>query len=621
MKDFLINRKNKKIEIVLYFLIFLLFLIPLLLINNLIFFEGYEVETNNTLEVSRLKTLDSCYKGLEENLIALNNATSVNTSYRDVYIFPDIENFKCIGKIVDLYIDEDKSEVIIGFNKKVFLYYYNSLIIFFTLVFFFLKPNYKKIYLYFFCFLLGYSVLYKYSYLNFNSIGSHPFEIKNDFLFLLIIFFFKNYKNNQIKSTVFIFYLFFHPSLFGILILFIFFVNKYSLSNFFMNKKLFYSLPIIFASIRFLGGLSDKTVVLWASLIQDPLTGFSIFPDLQISLTAMNCSDPSFLGNTFLYTGYFLECPVPFYNPLFQFFNIDINLNFLIFFISFLFFIIYSGIYRFFLNYFKNNNEVVVFFMLSPCLNFLFNYGNLDIFTLSIGLVALYKFQERWFLGTVLIFFLAINEIHPLGLILGIIVTSFFKRNFKIFFVNILSLLSFFLVLNQDNSEFSVKNELLNFSQTTDSLDYVGNLGVAYGITLDLQKLLNIFNLEYSLSVGFIALISLSGLVLIFGPRLFKDKVNYDYIENSLLIWFIFSALLSNNSHRLANFIFIIFLIYLSNSKVLKMAVIISLFLNPNTQIYGSEFANFQIVVNRIGIYTLLTFGINHIFQFIKNRS
>ena len=72
MKDFYIKRTNKKIEIFLYCLILLLFLVPFLLINNLIFFEGYDVESNASVEVGRLKTSNLCYKGFEENLLNLN---------------------------------------------------------------------------------------------------------------------------------------------------------------------------------------------------------------------------------------------------------------------------------------------------------------------------------------------------------------------------------------------------------------------------------------------------------------------------------------------------------------------------------------------------------------------
>ena len=531
--------KNKYIEITLYVLFIFSCLLPILLINNLIFTSGENLNiSDKDLSEHIFTTSEFCYKGSDINLEKIDDIKEFNTSFRDVYIFPEIENIKCIGKVVDLYFENNAAEVIIGFNKKVFLYYFNGLILFSVLIFYLLKINFKKSHYLLFYLFIVYSIYYSTTFLKSQSIGSHPLEFQNEFFFLYLIFFTKKFDNSYIKTGVFIFFLFFHPSLFGILILVIFISENFTLKNNFMNNKLFFSLPVVFSMLRFLSGLDWQFGKVWTSLIQDPLTGLSIYPDLQISLTALKCNVSNFSGHSFLYTGYNLGCPVPFYNPLFQFFNIDINLNFLILFISFLFFMIYCGIYKFFLNYFKNNKEVVVFFMLSPCLNFLFNYGNLDIFTLAIGLLALYKFQDRWFLGTVLIFVIAINEIHPLGLILGIIVTSFFKKNFKIFFVNILSLLLFFLVLNQDSSEFSVKNELLNFSQTTDSLDYVGNLGVAYGITLDLQKLLNIFNLEYSLSIGFIALVSLSVLVLIFGHRLFKNKVNYGYIENSLLIWF-----------------------------------------------------------------------------------
>ena len=621
MKDFYIKRTNKKIEIFLYCLILLLFLVPFLLINNLIFFEGYDVESNTSVEVGRLKTSNLCYKGFEENLINLNKVKTINTSYRDVYIFPDIENFKCIGKIVDLYIEKDSAEIIIGFNKKVYLYYYNFLVTFIILVFFYLRPIYKKIYFYLFCFLLGYSLLYKYSYLSFDSIGSHPFEIKNDFLFLLIIFFFKNYKNNQVKSIVFIFYLFFNPSLFGILILFIFFANKYSLSNFFMNKKLFFSLPIVFASIRFLSGLSNKTVEIWASLIQDPLTGFSIYPDLQITLTAMNCSDLSFTGNNFLYTGYFLECPVPFYNPLFQFFSISMNLKLMITLFSFLFFIIYLLIYRFLLKQFSENRELIVFTILSPCVNFLFNYGNLDIFTFAIALFALYKFQERWILSTVLIFLIAVNEIHPVGLIFGVLIVSLLRKNYKVLILNSISLFFFIFLLFQDNSEFSVKNQLLNPSQTLNNLDYVGNLGVAYGLSLDIEPILNIFQIQPSLIITLLLIMIAIISVVLFSNKLISTVGNNEYLENGLYVWFIFTIIFSNNSHRLVNFLIIFILIYIKGSNFIKLSVIFSIFLNPNTLIYGQEIANFMSLINRIGIYSIFICFLNQLYRFVFHET
>ena len=232
----------------------------------------------------------------------------------------------------------------------------------------------------------------------------------------------------------------------------------------------------------------------------------------------------------------------------------------------------------------------------------------------------MYKFQERWILSSVLIFLIAVNEIHPVGLIFGVLIVSLLRKNYKVLILNSISLFFFIFLLFQDNSEFSVKNQLLNPSQTLNNLDYVGNLGVAYGLSLDIEPILSIFQIQPSLIITLLLIMIASIGVMLFSNKLTSTVGNDEYLENGLYIWFIFTIIFSNNSHRLVNFLIILILMYINGSNFLKLSVIFSIFLNPNTLIYGQEIANFMSLINRIGIYFIFIIVLNNLYIFAKQK-
>ena len=91
-----------------------------------------------------------CDEGYEISL--LDN--TFNIIERDLYIFPEIENVKCIGKIIEVYEGENKA-LVYGTNKKVYNYFNllgSSLILFLSFLILYNKRSIKNQSLAIFCF-------------------------------------------------------------------------------------------------------------------------------------------------------------------------------------------------------------------------------------------------------------------------------------------------------------------------------------------------------------------------------------------------------------------------------------------------------------------------------------
>ena len=104
-----LNNSNFKKLII--FLIIFVSLIPLL-------FQILQPTNSKIIEGEKYQFCDEGYEiSLLEN--------TFNIIERDLYIFPEIENVKCIGKIIEVYEGENKA-LVYGTNKKVY-YYFNLL--------------------------------------------------------------------------------------------------------------------------------------------------------------------------------------------------------------------------------------------------------------------------------------------------------------------------------------------------------------------------------------------------------------------------------------------------------------------------------------------------------------
>lgn len=65
--------------------------------------------------------------------------------HRDIYIFPEIENLFCLGKVITMYIENDSIYIVSGTNQKVFNYLTTIIFLFFSIILYFYEKYTKLI--------------------------------------------------------------------------------------------------------------------------------------------------------------------------------------------------------------------------------------------------------------------------------------------------------------------------------------------------------------------------------------------------------------------------------------------------------------------------------------------
>ena len=102
--------------------------------------ESYIEEINDTQCQFR-------YKKIEDHLLLQN--ISIEKVAKDIYVFPEYQNLKCLGKVLEIISEPElnQASLVIGTNQKVFQYLRLGFYLLFSLVFLFLP---KKDYLLYF---------------------------------------------------------------------------------------------------------------------------------------------------------------------------------------------------------------------------------------------------------------------------------------------------------------------------------------------------------------------------------------------------------------------------------------------------------------------------------------
>jgi len=618
------------LEILLYTSIFFLTLIPLALQNNVIF-DGETEKSfiDSSGEYVNQEFSVNCFSNTQDELNKLDSVkfSEISISYRDVYVIPEYSNFICLGKMIDFSYSDNSLEIVIGFNQKVYTYYLNVLLIFSFTALFFLKPILQRVNLILLLYLMVYGLIFNHTYLAFYSVGQHPFEILYDPSIFLLPFYFKMDKPKHFDSVLALFFLFFKPSLFMIMVLVLFVSNDFTFKNTFLKRKLFFYMPIFMSILRLLSGFTDKLNVIWLSLLPDPLTGLTRYNDLQISLTALNCGPiEDFKHQLFFNSNSYLSCPVPFYNPLYQFIESSILIQRFVNGFSIIYFVIFVFSYIALSNLYTSEKELITLIFLSPVLSFLFSYGNFDIFTAFFGFLSLYFYKKHWVVSSLIILFISINEIHPVGLILGLIIVSIIDKNYKSLTINVLSFSIYIRAIILDDSVYSIKNSLINSSETGIDFSYIGNIGVAYGLLIDNLNLDNLIDIPPVL-ISFIILV----ICFIFAPQnsslntSFSSIKNNHYIFIPLIVWYLFTLGLANNSYRIVNFLVLFIILFMDGSKFQKLSIVFLIFFTPNSLIYGDLIFYLEILINRVGIYfvgfiCVINFK-KYLYEFLKSNS
>lgn len=488
----------------------------------------------------------------------------------DINIYPEINNFYCLGKIIKIENSSNLTEVTIGTNRFVFKFF--NLIINFSLIILLLGKVLKVKYI---CVL--YVLFNCYNFYLFRSdltiIKSifpftDPQTYDEIYIFNIVLLSLIVDKSKVEKIKLFYIYalVFFIPDYLGLFVIFLFFFNKNFIDlNNKVNQRILSLLPVSFYLLRTIYSLNSYFDHLWMLTGQRVYHGVSRYYDALWNFEAMAC-----IRNPNIFDNINKQCRELYGGILdnYIFITSDPYVTSLIFMsiMHLLIVLIYFDTRK----RFKFNQLYVTLLIVSPPFNFLTFQGNLDILYFVLSYFLLTKMKKYDFAIALIFFILSLYKLHALGAIAGLIVYSVLKNNRKYVLIN----LSFFVI-----SFYFALSQILD-----NQIVYgFGRFEYSYG-------LMNISNLVYSLlGIREYFVLTFLLLIIIFLLKTYMKYENfglYDkHYESELSInvytyWFLFTLFTINNSYRLPIF-YVLLLTYLNSSNsFLKLSTAVFIFLS-----------------------------------------
>lgn len=563
-----------------------------------------------------------------ENQSNLKIIEQPTIQYLDISVYPEIKNLDCLG---NPYSFDSKNKILyIAFSSKL----YNLIIYLIQVVFFlflFINNKNKKIEnLLFLNMILFYTLIYRYllfiktNMSTYGSVGENPFELKFDFSFIFLILLLKHYENIKFVLSLLLFIVFFKPSLIGFLILILFFKTSLNLK---LNKnelRFLLSIPVFKILFWIISIPFQKFNILWLSLIQDPYSGLQRLPDMWLTLVPLKCQNDINYSTLFYFSDFKMSCPQDFYNPIFRFFDLKIEVWSAIIFLAIIFFIAYLLLYKYLIEQFVGREYIVSLFFMMPPLNFLLVTGNFDLFTFFLGFVALRIYKKHYFLSALILLFISLMEIHPISIIIGLIVFSLFKQDYKKLLVNIFLLVIFLYFIFNHNSSVSIQNQFFSKQSFGFKFEYVANQGAGIGLMLDIPKLIKNLDPIYNFIISTLFLLVLLIFILLKNNNSNSKSLFYPYkVLSEIEIigyssWLFFSYVFANQSYRLANFFIIFLVLFLKGDNFKKLSVILCCFLTPTTLIYGDFIFYLSIAFQRLGLFYIIYLLLSEFLIIIK---
>lgn len=541
------------------------------------FFQlGFDKEKNlpvtTTEQNLNLKSCSVNKLNISNNIDNLVGEKKIIYEASDLNIFPEINNFYCLGKIIQIQENVDNNKVVFFIGTNRFLFNFFNIVINFSLILMIILGliTSSKLFLFFVFF----------NFFNFHFFRSElnilksvfPYtnpETYNEIYFLNILFliiFVSKLKNENLKITFLYLLVFFIPDYLGLfsIVLFLFSKSTFNLeSKFSLNYLLF--LPPIFYIMRTIYSTNSYFDQFWMFSGQRVYHGTSRFYDGLWNFEAMACiKNPNLFDNVAkacreLNAGYLDN---------FVYITTDPYITTLIFMaiMHFLIIIIYFDI----LKNFDFNKVIVALLFISPSINFLTFQGNFDVLFFVVSYFVLTKFSRFKLFVLIIMFILSLYKLHAIGAIFGILVYFLRNKDFKYVYINlILIIVSLYFAL----SEIFSNSIVYGF----------GSLEISYG----LLHLSNQFETFLGLNEYLIFLFLICGVFFtLFFLRESKfyleDKtMSQNYLHyDALTYWLMFTLLTINNSYRLPIF-FLLFLKYFhSKSQILSISAFIFIFLS-----------------------------------------
>lgn len=571
-----IHFKSKLFNIV----IAIIFSIPII-----IFFTNFNTVKNTTIDSSgNLTEISGC--GIELSYTE-NIKTNINKYPIDVYVFPEIRNISCLGVPTYAKYSFD-NEILnidyqIGSNYKLFRYFSNFgnyLLILLLIV------TKKKQLLYpvliYFTFNVGiYKLLIPtepilevfYPVAPIYGGEFTKFFVNNLFLIVLSL----KIDNNKIYLALFTFYCFFSVDFIGIFVFLLFFKNNFNFNFNNPEKKYFLAIPIAFYILRIISGILTILDDVWISLGQTIYRGYTRYADMQRVLFFLKCNgDPN---QIILDNIPEKQCANSGGGPLEEYIIFNGNIDTWSKIIGSVSTMLLILLYIKSLNYFKENQTLLPLFFLSPPLIHLTHYGNDDLIILLISIYSLWNIKRNTFIKLILIFVTALFQLHPTSILLGLLVVSIKKSNYKIFF-NTLGLLIIFSI--------AFFYDVLNNDHHVAAMAW-GDYG--FGIFLDVLNLKAKFSIDYFYGLMIIIIIISSTLLskqfkqlymTISFKKMYLNEVQFgEYAILSVSFWYVVSFLFSNVAYRLPSFYLLFLLMFITNNNKIKSLILGLIFLEP----------------------------------------
>lgn len=556
------------------------------------------IENFDTLDNSRCEYLKFQISNDVDN-------TTDDISYvnENLNIFPEVNNLKCIGKLMTSRNDF-KTVYFIGTSALVYNFIKFVLNSFFIVNLFFTNQT-KHIIRNLISFLL-FNIILNYFFnqeinnlsflLNFNI---NPITEDLFIYNIYLIVFVTKLNNNYLKIVTFFYFAFFLIDYLPFLFLFEYITNK-NKKNFFDNKIPLQILTVSFYLSRFIAGLFSGLDDLWIRTGQGIYAGYGRYDDLRKNIFGSWCLENDGKGcimdngMPFHPGGGILERYLPFNGDILLLTKILGSISL----------ILVIGAYIYLIKKHESKFFVITFLFLSPPMNYLIFLLNVDLIILFIALGCLINYKKTPVFSSIVILLLSLYKLHPMGLLLGLAIFALKEGDRKIFLVN-----SLFLIISF--STFFI-DKLVN--------DYV-TAGAVYRIqTYGILNSANVFSYSTSGSKSMFYFIFLMLFVFLTFSKLldktyseikFEKFVN-NYLIYSIIFWFIPTIFYTNHVYRLPLFFILLFNLFIFSEKNLKIIVYGALAFLPVLNIGNLFLQNTLITIGNICIYIVVALLIKH---------
>ncbi len=434
---------------------------------------------------------------------------------------------------------------------------------------------------------------------------------------------FKPYKDIYFYySLLFVLFLFTNVSIFSIYAFLIIVLLNHN--RFLPYGGIFVFTTITFYILRFSASISDKFNGLWKSLSLSNYASDERFWDLQLNLISMKC----IVGNVENYylkfsTTSYKSCPYSAkYGPLST--KIPYIGDIWVGTIIFSFLGIASLIFIYFLLIKREADNKLycsILLLISP-INFVVERMNIDLFIFLFLLLAIINYSKYPRISILLVLFLSLYKIHPLGVMIGLLFYSYFIDNKKNIDYIINSLVSFFTIYFLDAIFFT--------STLIDTEWRPAGLDITFGILSDAIILSKFIENNAIVNYLFI-LLTIFIFVIFFDFSSILNFSKFTPLERLYYLSFVFlffvNTLYANYDYRIPLFFPCLFLIIKYGSRQSYFLVFFAFVMPVDLKISllnleMNLIQNIVSLIGRLSIYSFLIINLQLvkkiIFQFLN---